>query len=95
MGGWEEGQREQSVGTRRCSRLTTVSLVGSVLTVVLLIAGPAHGDAATAGASEEVYRALQLPLVLKEQKIHIYQVRMLLLQLCFRESVSQNKHIRL
>lgn len=42
-----------------------MSLVGSVLTVVLLVAGPAHGDAATAGAGEEVNRALQFPLVWK------------------------------
>lgn len=35
-------------------QLTAVCLVISVLTVVLLVAGPAHGDTATAGTSEEV-----------------------------------------
>lgn len=51
------------MGTQRRSRLTAVRLVRSVLTVVLLIAGPAHGDAAAAGAGEEVDRALEFPLV--------------------------------
>lgn len=58
------------MATRRRSRLTAVSLVGSVLTVVLLIAGPAHGDAATAGAGEEVHWALQFPLVWKRENIY-------------------------
>lgn len=45
------------------SRLTTVGLVSSVLTVVLLVTGPAHRDTATTGARKEVHRALQLLLV--------------------------------
>ena len=38
-------------------------LVGPVLTVVLFVTRPAHGDAAAAGAGKEVHRTLQLPLV--------------------------------
>lgn len=63
MKGHGRFRRNTCVGRRRCSTLTTVSLVGSILTVVLLVAGPAHGDAAAAGAGEEVHRTLQLPLV--------------------------------
>lgn len=59
------------MGTQRRSRLTAVRLVRSVLTVVLLIAGPAHGDAAAAGAGEEVDRALEFPLVWKKTKKYI------------------------
>lgn len=55
----------EDVGAREHGRLTAVRLVGPVLTVVLLIAGPAHGDAAAAGAGEEVDRALEFPLVWK------------------------------
>lgn len=44
-------------------RLTTVRLISSVLTVILLITSPAHGNAATTGASEEVDWAFKFPLI--------------------------------
>lgn len=49
--------------SKKPSELTTVCLVSTVLTVVLLVAGPAHRDTATTGARKEVHRALQLLLV--------------------------------
>ena len=50
--------------------LTAVGLIGAVLTVVLLIAGPAHGDAAAAGTGEEVVRTLLLLLLCGGQEQH-------------------------
>lgn len=44
-------------------RPTTVRLISSVLTVILLITSPAHGNAATTGASEEVDWAFKFPLI--------------------------------
>lgn len=49
------------------ARLTAVGLIGSVLAVVLLIARPAHGDAAAAGAGKEVDWTFELSLVCKER----------------------------
>lgn len=46
-------------------RLTAVCLIGSVLTVVLLIARPAHRNAAATGAGEEVDGTFKLSLVCK------------------------------
>lgn len=46
-------------------RLTTVCLISSVLTVVLFITCPAHGDAATAGTSEEVDRTFESLFICK------------------------------
>lgn len=61
---------EKKKGTRGqlCSRLTTVSLISSVLTVVLLITGPAHGNASTTGTSKEVDWTFQLPLIYKTEQ---------------------------
>jgi hypothetical protein len=41
-----------------CAKLVTVCFVGTVLAIVLLIARPAHRDAASAGAGKEVDRTL-------------------------------------
>lgn len=46
-----------------CSRLTTVRLISSVLTVILLITGPAHRNAATTGASKEVDWTFKFSLI--------------------------------
>ena len=43
------------------SKLTTVSLVSAVLTVVLLITSPAHRDAASTGTGKEGRRTLCFP----------------------------------
>lgn len=43
------------------SLFTAVSFVSTVFTVVFLIAGPAHGDAATAGTGKERRRTLGSP----------------------------------
>lgn len=45
--------KQQSVVLYSVYELTTMSLVRTVLTVVLLITGPAHRDATSAGAGEE------------------------------------------
>lgn len=44
-------------------QLTAMGLVCSVLTVILFVAGPAHGNAAATGTGEEVHGTLQLPLL--------------------------------
>lgn len=46
-----------------CAKFVTVCLISSVLTVVLLITGPAHRNAAPAGAGEEVYWTFKLPFI--------------------------------
>lgn len=53
-----------------CVRLTAVGLVGPILAVVLLVAGPAHGNAAAAWTGEEVGWTLLLLLVCGEQEYH-------------------------
>lgn len=53
------------------SRLTTVCLISSVLTVILLITGPAHRNATTTGTSKEVDWTFKLPFICKTtQKKH-------------------------
>lgn len=51
-----------------CRRLTTVCLISSVFTVILLITGPAHRNAATAGTSKEVDWTFKLPFICRQQK---------------------------
>ncbi len=74
--------RKNSLGFQSCfvfSRknkgtlgLTTVCLISSVLTVVLLITGPAHRNAAPAGAGKEVYWTFKLPFICRvTEKKHI------------------------
>lgn len=62
--------KNNGIRGRLCSRLTTVRLISSVLTVILLITGPAHRNAATAGASKEVHWTFKLSLICetKEKK---------------------------
>lgn len=47
---------------QRCS-LTTVRLVCSILTVVLFVTGPAHGNTAAARTRKEVHRTIMLPFL--------------------------------
>lgn len=50
------------------SRLTAVCLIGSVLTVVLLITRPAHWNTAATGTGEEVDRTFEFSLVCKRSE---------------------------
>lgn len=49
-------------------KLTTVCLISSILTVILLITGPAHRYAATTRASKEVDWAFKFPYICKTEK---------------------------
>lgn len=62
------------------SRLTTVSLISSVLTVIFLITCPAHRNAATTGTSKEVDWTFKFPLICKTTKktmLHFWQFKIL------------------
>lgn len=48
-------------------KLTTVCFICSILTVVLLITGPAHWNATAAGTSKEVHWTLQLFFICKNK----------------------------
>lgn len=52
-------------------RLTTVCLISSVLTVILLIAGPAHRYAATTRTGKEVDWAFKFPFIWKNTEKNI------------------------
>lgn len=64
--------KNKGIRVQLCSRLTTVRLISSILTVILLITGPAHRNAATTGASKEVHWTFKLSLICKtkEKKKH-------------------------
>ena len=62
--------KNKGIRGQLCSRLTTVSFISSVLTVVLLIAGPAHGNAATTRTSKEVDRTFKLPFICETKDTH-------------------------
>lgn len=64
-GGKAEGVFKNDSGGRVRGRLTAVRLIGSVLTVVLLVTRPAHWNTAAAGAGEEVDRTFKFSLVCK------------------------------
>lgn len=63
-----EGAFKKNIRGRVGSRLTAVRLIGSVLTVVLLITRPAHRNTAAAGAGEEVDRTFQFSFVCKRSE---------------------------
>ena len=65
--------KNKGIRGQLCSRLTTVSFISSVLTVILLIAGPAHRNAATARTSKEVDWTFKLPFICETKETHTKQ----------------------
>lgn len=65
MRSWKKNCVFKNIRGRCGGRLTAVCLIGSVLTVVLLITRPAHWNAAATRAGEEVDGTFELSLVCK------------------------------
>lgn len=67
-------------------RLTTVCLISSILTVVLLITGPAHRYAATTRTSKEVDWAFKFTPICKttEKNMELILKKRDMLKMCYK-----------